>query len=154
MGTSKHTQDLLRSLTSKIEFNLVDTNTRIENKKQIRLWIEKMTRLEGFTLGHISFNFCSDEYLLKMNQKHLKHDYYTDIITFNFVEEKEISGDIYISVDRIKENAKLNNAKSTKQELNRVMIHGVLHLCGYNDKTSKQSTTMRAKEDYYLSLLS
>ncbi|MCU0422623.1 MAG: rRNA maturation RNase YbeY [Bacteroidia bacterium] len=118
----------------------------------MRQWIADCVHREKHTLGEISYNFCSDDYLHDMNVKHLKHDTLTDIITFNLNEKKVIIGDIYISYDRVKENAKEMNL-SLKIELSRVMIHGVLHLCGYKDKQKKDIIIMRQKEDYYLSLL-
>lgn len=97
----------------------------------------------------ISVIFCSDDFLLEMNKTHLDHDYYTDIITFNYVESNLISGDLFISVDRVKENA--NTFKvSFYEELYRVILHGVLHLIGYNDKTDDDKKVMRVKENYYL----
>jgi rRNA maturation RNase YbeY len=99
----------------------------------------------GFVVGNINYIFCSDEYLLEMNRKHLDHDYYTDIITFNYCEDKEISGDMYISVDRIKENSVLLGTGDS--EIYRVIIHGVLHLCGYEDDTDEETEAMRKKED-------
>jgi len=101
----------------------------------------------------LNYIFCSDTYLHKINLEYLKHDTLTDIITFDYSEKKQISGDIFISIDRIKENA-LKFNQSTDIELNRVLIHGVLHLLGYKDKTPKEKETMRAKEDFYLTLLS
>ena len=96
--------------------------------------------------------FCSDNYLLKINQDYLKHDTYTDVITFNYVEENVISGDIFISIDRIKENASKVGI-DFNMELARVAIHGILHLIGYNDKSSEETQEIRAKEDFYLTLL-
>ena len=100
--------------------------------------------------GDISVIFCSDEYLLKMNKEYLNHDYYTDIITFDYVEEDVISGDLFISIERIIENAGIYDSEALK-ELFRVVFHGVLHLIGYNDKTKEEQKLMREKEDYYLS---
>ena len=94
--------------------------------------------------------FCDDEYLLNINRRFLKHDYYTDIITFDLSEEgSSIIGEIYISIDRVNENAAIHGS-TTEQEINRVIFHGVLHLCGYKDKTAKQKLTIRKKEDKYL----
>jgi rRNA maturation RNase YbeY len=104
---------------------------------------------EGFIKGDISIILCSDSYLLALNQKHLNHNYFTDIITFSYTEENELSGDLFISIDRVKENAVKEN-KSFENELERVVYHGVLHLCGYNDKSPQEITVMRSKEDYYL----
>lgn len=109
--------------------------------------------LEKGHIGSINFIFCSDEYLFQLNQKYLKHDTYTDIITFDSsVEETEISGDIFISLERVKENSKQFSGSFVK-ELHRVMIHGILHLLGYKDKSPKDKEAMSGKEDYYLSLL-
>lgn len=99
--------------------------------------------------GEISLIFCSDKYLLKINQKYLKHNYLTDIITFDYVKKNTISGDLFISIDRVKENASKFNTSWTK-ELFRVIFHGILHLIGYNDKTEEERKIMREKEDYYL----
>ena len=106
---------------------------------------------EGFIESNISIVLCSDPYLLVLNKKHLNHDYFTDIITFSYNEENKISGDLFISVDRLKENAKLNAVDFCK-EMERVVYHGVLHLCGYNDKSEEEIFVMRAKENYYLEL--
>jgi rRNA maturation RNase YbeY len=96
--------------------------------------------------------FCSDEYLLDVNKKYLNHDYYTDIITFDYVEDKIISGDIFISSDRVRENANQFNV-SFEMELFRIIIHGILHLLGYKDKTKKDKSLMTEKENFYLSRL-
>ena len=100
-------------------------------------------------LGELSVIFCSDEFLLDMNKEYLNHDYYTDIITFDYVEGNIISGDLFVSLDRVKENAEMYNSRMLR-ELYRVVFHGTLHLCGYKDKTDEEQKVMRAKEDYYL----
>lgn len=105
---------------------------------------------EGFSLGELTVVFCSDAYLLEMNQNYLEHDYYTDIITFDYCEDKTISGDLFISSDRILENAKINNVDFLN-ELYRVVFHGTLHLCGYKDKSKGDQKLMRSMEDKYLS---
>ena len=115
-------------------------------------WITETINLEEKSIGDISFIFCSDDYLLEVNKKYLTHDYYTDIITFDYVEGGLISGDIFISIDRVKENAKLFST-SVENELNRVLVHGVLHLLGYKDKIKKDKTLMTFKENYYLNML-
>ncbi|HCP93776.1 MAG TPA: rRNA maturation RNase YbeY [Bacteroidetes bacterium] len=143
---------LLPYLTSEISFNTVDTSYTVKHKKNLRSWIKETISKEKKSLGEISFNFCSDEYLLSVNKEHLNHDYYTDIITFDFCENDIISGDIYISIDRVKENAKTEN-RTINNELHRVIIHGILHLCGYKDKKPADASVMREKEDFYLSLL-
>ena len=103
-------------------------------------------------LGNLNYSFTSDESLLKINMEYLKHNTYTDIITFNYNEGKKISGDIFISIDRVKENAEKFEAPF-EEELHRVMIHGVLHLCGYKDKSKTDSELMRKKENAALRLL-
>lgn len=152
MEKKKSTQVLLPYSINEISFNLVDTAYSLKNKTKLKDWIEASIRKEKKKTGTISFNFCSDEYLLSVNREHLNHDYYTDIITFDFCEADIISGDIYISIDRIKDNAK-TMGKTIPNELSRVIIHGVLHLCGYKDKKPADAKQMRDKEDYYLSLL-
>tara|TARA_B100000482_G_C12554117_1_gene277414 strand:- start:172 stop:600 length:429 start_codon:yes stop_codon:yes gene_type:complete len=122
------------------------------NKNKIRRLIKKITLEEKKGLSFLNIIFCSDAYLLNINKKHLNHDYYTDVITFDYSEKnKNIEGDIYISVDRVKENAtKYKENKSV--ELIRTIIHGVLHLSGYKDKTKKEKEIMTTKENKYLSL--
>ena len=104
---------------------------------------------EGYAAHYIQFVFCSDVYLLELNQQYLHHDTLTDIITFDYREGKKISGDIFISIDRVRENAGKFNVLF-KEELHRVMIHGILHLCGYKDKDKKSKMLMTEKEDFYL----
>jgi len=138
-------------LTNPITFNLVDKQTPVQGQKLLSTWIINSVKMEKKTLGHISINICSDEYLIKMNRTTLSHNYYTDIITFDFCEGSHISGDIYISRDRVKENAQ-THAVTLKKEMSRVIIHGILHLCGYRDKSEADIRLMRDKENYYLSL--
>ncbi len=134
-----------------ISYNNIDNNFRIKDKIKIKKWILKSIEAEKKNVNFISFNFCSDGFILELNNNALKHNYYTDIITFELNNKNEnIEGDIYISVDRVKENAKIVKESFT-DELHRVIIHGVLHLCGYKDKSSKESKKMREKENYYLS---
>jgi probable rRNA maturation factor len=121
-------------------------------QSQVSLWLKSVVVEEGKLLGDISIVFCSDEYLLVINKDFLKHDFYTDIITFDYCESNKVNGELYVSIDRVKENATTLN-KEYKNELLRVMVHGVLHLCGYKDKSSKDEKLMRNKEDYYLSKL-
>ena len=102
-------------------------------------------------IGDISIIFCSDNYILDVNMRHLQHDYFTDIITFDYCEGDKLSGDLFISVDSVRENA-LFYGTEFADELNRVMVHGLLHLIGYDDHTEEEQKTMREKEDYYLSL--
>ena len=118
----------------------------------ISSWVQQSVKTLETNLGEICIIFCNDEYLKKINVKHLKHDYYTDIITFDYSKDNKISGDLFISIDRVKENAKTNNVEFMN-ELCRVIIHGVLHLCGFNDKTTEEKKEIRQKENFFLSLL-
>ena len=113
-------------------------------------WVKESVNSLGVALGELSFIFCSDEYLKKINIKYLNHDFFTDVIAFDYSKKKLLFGDIYISTERVKENAKTYSS-SFNEELFRVIIHGVLHLCGFNDKTEKQKTLIRAKENEFLS---
>ena len=119
--------------------------------ENLKNWIENIIISEGKKTGEINYIFCDDEYLLKINQDFLDHDYYTDIITFDQVRGKTISGEIFVSLQRIKDNASLIS-KNYEEEKKRVIAHGVLHLCGYKDKTVKEQKEMRAKEDFYLTI--
>jgi len=114
-------------------------------------WIKQVISIEEKRVGDISFIFCSDEYLLDVNKKYLNHDYFTDIITFDDVEGNVINGDIFISVDRVKENSKEFEI-SFDNEVHRIIIHGVLHLLGYKDKVKKDKDLMTEKEDLYIKL--
>lgn len=135
---------------SKIHFFNEDTTYKLLQKRQIKHWIHETIEHEGYQLTELNFIFCSDAYLLRINQDFLQHDDYTDVITFDNTEEpKMIQGDIFISIDRIRENAKLFKIP-TSTELHRVMIHGTLHLLGYKDKSKKDKTLMTLKEDFYL----
>ena len=136
-------------MNTNICFYNEDVNYRLAYKEKIRLWILATIKQEKKKAGDISYVFCSDEYLLEINKEHLNADYLTDVITFDFTEKNQVSGDIFISVDRVKENAKLYEQKYY-QEMLRVILHGVLHLCGYKDKTDDEEKQMREKEDYYL----
>lgn len=136
---------------SGIGFFNEDINFRLRSKKKIRTWISNAVINEGKIPGEISVIFCNDSFLLSMNNKYLNHDTLTDIITFEYNEGRLISGDIFISIERVKENARLFS-KSLNDELHRVIIHGVLHLCGYKDKTMIDTATMRQKEEEYLVL--
>lgn len=120
-------------------------------RRESTKWIKEVVSLESRSVGEISFVFCSDSYLLEVNRKYLNHDYFTDIITFDYVSDNEITGDIFISVDRVLENSKQFES-SFDMELRRVMVHGILHLVGYKDKTSEEKKLMTAKEDFYLNL--
>ncbi|QBO57758.1 rRNA maturation RNase YbeY [Chryseobacterium salivictor] len=115
-------------------------------------WLTKLITLEEKKVGKINYIFLSDEGLLKINRDFLQHDYYTDIITFDYVKGKIISADIFVSLPRISDNA-ISHAKDFNSELHRVLAHGLLHLCGYKDKTDEEKSEMRNKEDFYLNIL-
>jgi len=124
------------------DFNLV-------NENKLTSWILDAIKKEGYKIGDINYIFCTDEYLHKLNVEFLNHDTLTDNISFDYTVGKIIQGDIYISIDRVRDNA-IDYGVDFKDELLRVMIHGVLHFCGYKDKTPDESKMMRAKEEYYM----
>ena len=124
----------------------------LDKKAEIVKWIKKVLKQEGKTSGTISYLFCSDDYLLSINRQFLQHDFYTDIITFDYSEKNKIEGEIFISTDRVKENAKTFK-QPFERELMRTIIHGILHLCGYMDKLPKDKKVMTAKENEALKLL-
>lgn len=137
-----------------ISFFSEDTDFILKQKALVRDWIKNSINAEGLRTGTLNFIFCSDSYLLTINQQYLDHDTYTDIVTFdNSDDEGCIEGDLFISIDRIKENATTFNV-SEKDELHRVIIHGVLHLIGYNDKGEGKKEEMTRMENKYLSLRS
>ena len=134
-----------------IQFFEEDITYKLKHKIAIRQWITDTIHAEGYKLKELTYIFCTDEYLLQINQQYLDHDTYTDIITFdNSEKEKVIVGDIFISIERIRENAGKFSLTET-DELHRVIIHGALHLVGYTDKTSADKKKMTLKEDFYLS---
>jgi probable rRNA maturation factor len=136
-----------------INFFFEDIEEISLNKKNVKQWIQKVTSTEGFCIDTINFIFCSDNFLLDLNRSYLSHHTLTDIITFPYNDlPNPLHGDIFISVERVIENANLFSV-SFNQEMNRVIIHGVLHLMGYEDKTKKQESLMREKESLYLTLL-
>jgi rRNA maturation RNase YbeY len=131
-----------------ISFNY-ETDFLLDNNERIALWISKVISNEGFKEDEINYIFCDDEYLHKLNVEFLNHDTFTDIISFDYSVGKIIQGDVFISIERVKENAK-NFDVTFLDELNRVIVHGVLHYCGYKDKTEKDASLMREKENHYL----
>ena len=138
-------------MSKKITYHTEDVDFQLLKKLPLSNWIKKTVEIEGKTLGTVTYIFCSDMYLHKMNVEHLDHDTLTDIITFPY-NNNPIEGDIFISIDRVKDNAK--DFKTTfDNELHRVMIHGILHLCGYKDKTEEEGKLMRQKEDECLARL-
>lgn len=134
---------------NKIEFFFEEIMPFLIKEKVIKSHIKSLIINELMSVGSISVIFCTDNYLLKINEQYLNHNYYTDIITFDYVENSSISGDLFISVDRLRENAKKYNVEFIV-ELYRVVFHGILHLVGYNDKTSEEKIIMKKKENYYL----
>lgn len=134
---------------SSIEFFFEDIDPIHIHKKILNSHLNLLIKNELKVPGDISVIFCSDAFLLEMNKQYLEHDYFTDIITFDYVEGELISGDLFISVDRIKDNSKVFDTEYVR-ELFRVVFHGVLHLVGYKDKTDEEQKLMREKENYYL----
>jgi rRNA maturation RNase YbeY len=128
-----------------------ETPVPLKARRRLKNFILEMVQAEGKIPGDFSFVFCSDEYLLEMNNRFLTHDFYTDIITFDMAPPGSgvIEGEIFISIDRVKDNAQ-QFKNPWQSELYRVIFHGILHLCGYNDKTAIQQKLMRSKEDHYL----
>ncbi len=134
-----------------IRFFNEDTDYKLPRKQNTRQWLKQQAQAEGETAGDLNYIFCSDEHLLQVNREFLQHDYYTDIITFDTSEtDAKTDGDIFISVDRVLDNA-TQHGTAPDQEMRRVMAHGLLHLCGYGDKTDDEVALMRAKEDEWLS---
>lgn len=121
------------------------------SKKQLKQFVKDLVSEEGKTLKDLSLVFTDDDYLLEVNKQYLNHDYFTDVITFDYSSFPEVSGDVMISLDRVKDNSVSLNL-SFDQEFYRVVFHGVLHLCGYKDKSNEDALLMREKEDYYLDL--
>lgn len=134
-----------------ITFQNQSISFKLKEKTRLKAWIKTVTEKEKHRLGDINYVFCSDEELLEININHLNHNTYTDIITFDYTEDKKISSDIFISVERVEENAKKFKV-DFEEELHRVMIHGILHLCGYKDKSKADAELMRKKEDAALKL--
>ena len=130
-----------------------ETDFSLPQKLLHKRWLAALAKREGFTIGDINYIFCDDDYLLKINLEYLNHDTLTDIITFDYVENGVLSGDIYISIERVRENAEIFSVPF-EQELLRVLSHGVLHLCGYKDKTDADAAVMRQKEDTAIQLFS
>ena len=128
-----------------------DTSFAFKEKRLTSRWLKFVAQAEAKKLGDIGIIFCSDNYILDVNIKYLQHDYYTDIITFDYCEGDTLSGDLFISVDSVRENASFYGTEFPV-ELNRVIVHGLLHLIGYDDHTDEDIAVMRAKENYYLSL--
>ena len=142
----------LLDLEEKIGFHTEKLSFQLKHQELIRKWIDLVIQQQACQLIGLNFIFCSDAYLHQINMEYLQHDTFTDIITFPYLEKPNIEGDIFISIERVEENAKQYQVTFDK-ELHRVMIHGVLHLCGQLDKTEAEQKEMRAKEDEALFLL-
>ena len=135
---------MVRYFTEDIKFNY-------KERRRTSKWLKLVAESEIRRLGDVSVIFCSDPYILDVNLKYLQHDYYTDIITFDYCEGDTLSGDLFISIDSVRENAAFYKTEF-EEELNRVIVHGVLHLIGYDDHAEADKKEMRSKENYYLSL--
>ena len=134
-----------------ISYFFEDTDFQFKKKTLNNKWLRLVAESEIRRVGQINIIFCSDNYILDINQQYLQHDYFTDIITFDYCEGDVLSGDLFISVDTVRENA-IEYGTEFEDELNRVIVHGVLHLIGYDDHCDEDIAQMRKKEDYYLSL--
>ncbi|MEI8059454.1 MAG: rRNA maturation RNase YbeY [Ferruginibacter sp.] len=133
-----------------VQFFFLSTNISLKNRNKLKLFIATLFSSEKKCLLHLNYIFCSDEFLLQINRDSLKHDYYTDIITFDLSDsKKQVVGEIYISLDRVRDNAQ-SLSVTLEEELHRVIFHGALHLCNYKDKTPRDANTMRRLEDKYL----
>ncbi|TLP80720.1 rRNA maturation RNase YbeY [Maribacter sp. ACAM166] len=133
-----------------INYNYL-TDFKLDAEGLYESWLTEVCKTEGFNINELNYIFCDDSYLLKINQDYLQHDYLTDIISFDYVLGKDISGDLYISIDRVRENAE-EFSVTFENELKRVMVHGVLHLMGYSDKMDTATAEMRAKEEEKIKL--
>jgi len=137
-------------MSMSISFNKADKNAKLANRTALKAFIEKSIKKEGLSIETLQYIFCSDKFLLDINRSYLQHDYYTDIISFDLSETKgKLIGEVYISIDRVKENAKTHKT-SLKEELLRVIFHGALHFCGYKDKKPADIKKMRSQEDKWL----
>jgi rRNA maturation RNase YbeY len=135
-----------------IQFHVEDTETELPDASLMASWLKEVIVREDCDLHHVNFIFCTDEYLHQLNVQYLQHDTLTDIITFPYQDPPAVEGDVFISVDRVEENAGTYEV-SFFQELQRVMAHGILHLCGYSDKTAEEKAVMTRKENEALVLL-
>ncbi len=134
-----------------VSYFVQDTDFKFVKRRLNNLWLKMVAESEVKKLGNINIIFCSDNYILDVNMKYLQHDYFTDIITFDYCEKNILSGDLFISVDSVRENSIFFKTEFS-DELNRVIVHGLLHLIGYDDHTPEEQKVMREKENYYLEL--
>ncbi|MFD2527574.1 rRNA maturation RNase YbeY [Flavihumibacter stibioxidans] len=143
---------MMSKATDNIQFHYLLKGFSFQNRNQCKSFIQQLFKKEKKALDSLNFIFCSDEYLLEINRNYLNHDYYTDIITFDLSEPGQATtGEIYISIDRVRDNAN-NHEESFTRELHRVIFHGALHLCGYGDKTQEEEILMRKMENKYLDM--
>lgn len=133
-----------------VSYFFEDVKFSFKGRRENNAWLKAVAESEVKRLGSFNIIFCSDNYILDVNQRYLNHDYFTDIITFDYCEGNVISGDLFISIDTVRDNAEFYKADSFDNELQRVMVHGVLHLIGYDDHTPEDQALMREKENYYL----
>ncbi len=134
-----------------VSYFVQDTDFKFVKRRLNNAWLKLVAESEVRKLGNVNIIFCSDNYILDVNMKYLQHDYFTDIITFDYCEGNVLSGDLFISVDSVRENSVFFKTEFA-DELNRVIVHGILHLIGYDDHTPDEQKTMREKENYYLEL--
>lgn len=134
-----------------VSYFFENTDFKFNHKRFNNLWLKNVAKTESRVLGQINIIFCSDPYILDVNQKYLGHDYYTDIITFDYCEDNVLSGDLFISVDTVRDNSEFYKT-DFEVELNRVIVHGLLHLIGYDDHKDDDIKMMRSKEEEYLEL--
>jgi rRNA maturation RNase YbeY len=132
-------------------FYVEDISFNLSSKREIKSWLKTVAEAEGKHTGDIAVVFCSDAYLLQLNRRYLQHDYYTDIITFDYTEGLTLCGDLFISIDTVRANG-ARYRQPFEDELHRVILHGLLHLCGYGDATPAQQKTMRSLENKYLAM--
>jgi rRNA maturation RNase YbeY len=135
-----------QKIYSKVQFNFLVNSFSLRDRARLKAFIETIFKKEGYSLESLTYIFCSDKYLRSINKTFLSHNYETDIITFNLSESDKVVGEIYISIDRIRDNAAFYG-KTLKEELHRVIFHGVFHLCGYKDKSVAEQKEMRSKEN-------
>lgn len=138
-------------ISAMISYFQEDINFVLKGRLKNNKWLSLVAESEIKRIGNINIIFCSDNYILDVNQKYLQHDYFTDIITFDYCEGDKLSGDLFISIDSVRENS-IEYKTDFNDELNRVMVHGLLHLIGYDDHTEDDIALMRKKENYYMSL--
>lgn len=134
-----------------IRYYSEDIKFQLKEKAVHNRWLKLVSASEIRNIGAINIIFCSDNYILDVNMKYLQHDYFTDIITFDYCEKNTLNGDLFISIDTVRDNSSFYGTEF-KDELDRVIVHGLLHLIGYDDHSEEEQKQMRAKEDYYLSL--